>query len=261
MSGAALALALALLVAPPPPRSRLATARPDPRLRGRAVLIFGTCAVAVAIAAVAPPTAVIALAAAAATAIRRRRARLRRMHRVREAAQLQAALEVLVGELRVGAHPVAAFDVAAGETDGPVSAGLRAVAARARLGADVVSGLRSVAVGSPLSAHWARVAACWELAQAHGLAIATLIGMAHRDIVERERFADQVGAGLSGARATAAVLAGLPLLGIGMGELIGAQPLRFLLSGGFGGWLLVVGVLLACAGLLWSDRLTAGVMA
>jgi tight adherence protein B len=31
----------------------------------------------------------------------------------------------------------------------------------------------------------------------------------------------------------------------------------FLLSGGFGGWLLVIGVMLACAGLLWSDRITA----
>jgi tight adherence protein B len=32
--------------------------------------------------------------------------------------------------------------------------------------------------------------------------------------------------------------------------------LRFLLSGGAGGWLLVVGVVLACCGLLWSDRIT-----
>jgi tight adherence protein B len=32
--------------------------------------------------------------------------------------------------------------------------------------------------------------------------------------------------------------------------------LRFLLSGGVGGWLLIVGVILACCGLLWSDRIT-----
>jgi len=53
------------------------------------------------------------------------------------------------------------------------------------------------------------------------------------------------------------VLAGLPLLGVGLGELVGADPVSFLLSGGFGGWLLVIGVILACAGLLWSDRITA----
>jgi tight adherence protein B len=94
----------------------------------------------------------------------------------------------------------------------------------------------------------------------HGLAIATLMRTAHRDIVERERFSARVTAGMAGARTTAAVLAGLPLLGIGLGQLIGADPLRFLLSGGLGGWLLMIGVTLACAGLLWSDRITAGVL-
>jgi tight adherence protein B len=65
---------------------------------------------------------------------------------------------------------------------------------------------------------------------------------------------------MTGARTTAAVLAGLPLLGIGLGELIGAEPVRFLLSRGVGGWLLVIGASLACAGLLWSDRITARVL-
>ena len=37
---------------------------------------------------------------------------------------------------------------------------------------------------------------------------------------------------MAGARTTAAVLAGLPVLGIGLGQLIGADPLGFLLSGG-----------------------------
>jgi tight adherence protein B len=34
----------------------------------------------------------------------------------------------------------------------------------------------------------------------------------------------------------------------------------FLLSGGAGGWLLVIGVALACSGLLWSDHITAQVL-
>lgn len=48
----------------------------------------------------------------------------------------------------------------------------------------------------------------------------------------------------------------LPLLGVLLGQLIGARPLSFLLTGRVGGWLLVVGLTLACAGLLWSDRIT-----
>ena len=37
--------------------------------------------------------------------------------------------------------------------------------------------------------------------------------------------------------------------------MIGAQPLRFLLGGGAGGALLVIGVGLICAGLVWADRI------
>ena len=55
--------------------------------------------------------------------------------------------------------------------------------------------------------------------------------------------------------AGAAVLAGLPVAGIALGQLIGARPLEFLCGPGAGGWLLVTGVLLACVGLLWSDRI------
>ena len=84
---------------------------------------------------------------------------------------------------------------------------------------------------------------------------------AQRDVAERQRFSSRVNAGMAGARTTATMLAGLPVLGIGLGQLIGAEPMRFLLSGGPGGWLLVVGVALGCAGLLWSDRITAGVAA
>ena len=100
----------------------------------------------------------------------------------------------------------------------------------------MAAGLRSFAASSRLSAHWERLALFWRLAQTHGLAIATLMRAAHRDIVERERFSARVDAGMAGARTTAAVLAGLPVLGIGLGQLIGADPLGFLLSGGVG-WL------------------------
>ncbi|MFD4181263.1 hypothetical protein ACFWPB_09120, partial [Rhodococcus sp. NPDC058514] len=66
-------------------------------------------------------------------------------------------------------------------------------------------------------------------------------------------------AGLAGARATAAVLACLPVLGIALGQLMGAGPLRVLLSGGLGGLLLILGTLFVCAGLLWTDRITGRV--
>ena len=259
MTVAALALAMALMVAPGRPRSRIGSQRSPTRVRRTAVLLGAVAAVA-AVAVLAPIAATAASAVVAASIARRRSGSRNRAQRAEESAALQGALSVLVGELRVGAHPVVAFESAAGEVDGTVASSLRAVAARARLGADVAAGLRSVAADSTVPDYWERLSASWQLAQTQGLAIVALIRAAERDIVERERFASGVTAGMAGARATAAILAGLPVLGVGLGHLIGAEPLRFLLSGGVGGWFLLAGVTLACAGLWWSDRITDRVL-
>jgi tight adherence protein B len=200
------------------------------------------------------PAALSAAVAVAALTVRRRQAR-RKAQRTREAASLQGALSILVGELRAGAHPVAAFEAAAREVDGPVASALGEVAARARLGADVAGGLCSVAAHSELPVHWQRLAVYWALARDHGLAISPLMRAGERDIVARERFSSRIESAMAGARATAGVLAGLPLLGLLLGQLIGARPLGFLFGGGVGGAVLVVGVVLSCLGLLWSDQI------
>ncbi|BBZ47012.1 type II secretion system F family protein [Mycobacterium parmense] len=262
MSGLSVAAALsaiALLVLPPSPRRRLAADSPVrrriPAPGPGGVALAATCAVGLA-ALLLPLTTVLAAAAIGATTGLRYRRRLRARRATREGHTLGTALDVLVGELRVGSHPVRAFRVAAGETAGAVAESLGAVAARAGLGADVAAGLRAAARSSALPAQWGRLAVCWQLAGDHGLAIATLMRAAQRDIAARQRFSGSVSSSMAGARATATILAGLPVLGVLLGELIGARPLRFLLGGHAGGWLLVVGSTLACAGLLWSDRIT-----
>lgn len=78
---------------------------------------------------------------------------------------------------------------------------------------------------------------------------------AQRDIAERQRFSACVASSLAGARATATILAALPVLGVLLGQLVGARPLALLLGGQVGGWLLLIGSTLACGGLLWSDRI------
>lgn len=221
IASAALILSLALVVLPGSPRCRL-----TPDDTGRRVLLvgarrvaWGVGCVAVGVAALLPLPTVVAVAVLGATLGLRYRRRRRYLRRSREGQALEAALELVVGELRAGAHPVRAFSIAADETGGPVAVALRAVAARARLGADVTAGLLAAARSSALPAYWERLAVCWQLGSDHGLAI-------------------------------------LPLLGVLLGQLIGARPLSFLLTGRVGGWLLVVGLTLACAGLLWSDRIT-----
>lgn len=257
MSAALLALACALLILPARTRGRLEALGVAVPQRRRPPVLPCACAVAAVLAVLLPAGLVFACVIFGVTWWIRRRRHVRARRRAAESTALQGALEVLVGELRVGAHPVAAFSVAATEVAGPVAESLRAVAARARLGADVPAGLRSVSAHSALPAHWERLGVCWQLAQDHGLSIAPLMHTAQRDVVERERFSARVDAGMTGARTTAVVLAGLPLLGIGLGELIGAAPLSFLLSNPTGGWLLAIGVALVCIGMLWSDRITA----
>ena len=255
----ALPLALALLVFPSSPLGRLTPSARIPRraspVRPRWLVGIAGCGAVIA-AVLLPLATVLAAAVLGATGCLRYRRRRRSRRATDEGRALQTALDVLVGELRVGSHPVRAFCVAADETDGTVAASLRAVAARARLGADVTAGLRTEARTSALPAHWDRLAVCWQLANDQGLAIAVLMRAAQRDIAERQRFSARVASGMAGARATAAILAGLPVLGVLLGQLIGARPLSFLLGGHVGGWLLLVGLTLACGGLLWSDRIT-----
>ena len=256
LAGAVL-LSLALIVVRPSPRRRLSASR-HRRLAGLGPR--GACCAAAAIgcaAAVALPlTTVLCTAVVGATAALRYRRRRRIRRAATEGHALHTALEVLVGELRAGSHPVRAFGVAADDSAGAVAVSLRSVAARARLGADVAAGLAAAGRSSAQPAHWERLALCWRLASDNGLGIATLMRAAQRDIAERQRFSDRVSSSMAGARATAGILAALPALGVLLGQLMGARPLRFLLGGHAGGWLLLVGATLACFGLLWSDRIT-----
>ena len=249
----ALLLAIAVLVAPTHSRRHLfvpSSRRPAAAPAAWAFVVLG---LVLAIAA-SPALAFACVAAAAAVQLRRGRSRLHRERRT-EGEAMTAALETLVGELRIGAHPLRAFGIAASESGGTVGVALQTVTARAGLGADVAAGLRVVADQSTVPFYWERIAVCWRLASDHGLAMSTLMRAAQCDIVDRQRFSGQVHAGLAGARATAAILAGLPALGILLGQLIGAHPIRFLLGGGVGSWLLLIGVGLTLAGVAWSDRI------
>ena len=69
----------------------------------------------------------------------------------------------------------------------------------------------------------------------------------------------EVTAQLAGPRATAKVLAGLPVVGVILGSGLGASPIAWLV-GSFWGWLvLAFGIGLEFLGLWWISRLTNAV--
>lgn len=213
---------------------------------------------------VAGPGGGFAAAMMTGTATARWRASRDRRAAATAATGLSDALGVLVAELRAGAHPGDAVRAAAdAHADVPPSAStdvvraLSAVAAAARLGGDVPAVLRSA---SPVQLRsWlGRLADAWSLADRYGIPLADLLDAVRSDTEHRVRFAAEVQARLAGPRATAAVLAGLPLLGLALGHAVGAAPLRVLCETPVGQVLLVIGTGLACAGVLWSARLVSG---
>lgn len=90
------------------------------------------------------------------------------------------------------------------------------------------------------------------LSEQHGIALAGLLEQAANRLDTLRRHTQETAASLQGPQATALVLTCLPLAGIGMGSAMGADPLGFLLGGGLGGVLLVVGTALSCGGFAWS---------
>ncbi|MEU7139188.1 hypothetical protein ABZ942_07040 [Nocardia sp. NPDC046473] len=175
-----------------------------------------------------------------------------------ECAHLLDALEAVIGELRVGAHPSAAAEVAASEARGESAKAFAVSAGRSRLGGSAAEGLRHP--DSIVAGELSRIADAWQVAERHGLALAELLSAARTDLVGRIRFHGRTTAALAGARATATVLAALPLLGIGLGQLMGAAPLHVLFASSAGTILLPLGAALACSGLLWTDVITRKVL-
>ncbi|MBC6447008.1 type II secretion system F family protein [Actinokineospora xionganensis] len=169
-------------------------------------------------------------------------------------AGLAEAIRSLVAELRAGAHPADAAEGAARDADPTVAATLRAAASALRLGGDIDDAFN--AAGPE-----ATVARAWRLAARHGLPLADVLDAVRAELDHQVGFARQVIARMAGPRAGAMVLAGLPVIGLLLGQAMGAAPLG-VLTNSFGGQvLLVAGVALECAGVLWSAWLTNRVVA
>ncbi|GDY30740.1 type II secretion system F family protein [Gandjariella thermophila] len=265
VSMAFLALAGSVLVWPRGTAShRLRALRPEPdgrrRRPRRPGRLGGTLAVACCGALGAALLGVgggIAAGLLGATAVGRWRARAALRARLRATAAMASALGALVAELRAGAHPASAAERAAADAEPIAALAMNGIAAAARLGGDVAVALAGAAATQPVLG-WAltQVGTAWTVADRHGVPLAGVLDAVRRDLRQRVRFAKQVQARMAGPRASAAVLASLPVVGLLLGEAMGVRALHVLATTGVGQALLVVGTTLLCAGVLWSARLT-----
>lgn len=203
------------------------------------------------------PATGAALALATLTVQRQWRSALARRRRVEVTGGMAQALRALVAELRAGAHPAAAAEGAAQDAEAASAGAMSAIAAAARLGGDIEPALRRTAAATPsLAPVLHQLATVWAMVGRYGLPLADVLDAVRRDLDHRVRFAKQVHARMAGPRSAALILAVLPAIGVLLGELMGAHPLRVLAFSSAGQALLLLGVGLTCAGIAWSARLT-----
>ncbi|WP_371745922.1 hypothetical protein [Arthrobacter oryzae] len=131
----------------------------------------------------------------------------------------------------------------------------------AKRGATVADAIRAASATAFHGSHsreqriWGELAACFDIAAASGCPLAdVLTRLAAQLEVEDDAEAARQTA-LAGPKATVTLLTWLPLLGLGLGVLLGVDPLSILLGTPWGMAALAAGMVLTVAGRIWSARL------
>jgi tight adherence protein B len=175
------------------------------------------------------------------------------MERRRAAAarvEVAHACSVLAAQIRVGRVPAAALASAAG--DCPV---LVDSSRTQDLGGDPADSWRQAA-RSAGHAGLGDLARAWQVSAQTGAPLARSLEQVSKALAADVALRTVVAGELSATRATGKIMAVLPFCGLGMGYLLGGDPLHFLLTSSYGWVCLVAGVALAAGGVLWIDRLS-----
>ena len=236
------------------PRSRIALSRAP---RRPALLVpataVGLVVVGVLTGAAAPSAVAVVLAGAAWGGHRlwRQRGLARAVVETQE--RVLECCDLLVAELAAGQPPDAALARAA-ET----WPSLAPVSQSHAYGGDVPSALRRSAE-EPGAEGMALVAAAWHVSHRTGHGLAEALARV-AEALRARRATDRVVRGeLASARATARLVAALPVVALVIGAGSGGDPLGFLFATPLGIACLACGLALGLAGLAWIERIAAGV--
>jgi tight adherence protein B len=153
-------------------------------------------------------------------------------------------------ELRAGAPPAVALARAADDAPPDLAAHLRRLAHGPAPPADAWATL-------PGAERLRAVGALWYAAADAGSGLADGLDRLAESLSAEHRQRADLAAQLAGPKASAAVLAALPLAGIALAAVLGARPYAFLTGTTAGAACLVAGALLDVAGVLWVRRITA----
>jgi tight adherence protein B len=180
----------------------------------------------------------------------------RRAAAAREAA-VQATVEVTVGlaaELRAGRTPVQAL-AAVAPWSGPLEPALSSAATAVAAGASASDGLL-LAAAVPGAGGLRQVAAAWRVTESTGGRLAGVLDRLAEALDGELELRQELDSALAGPRATVVLLAGLPVMGLALGQAVGARPLHLLLYRPLGWGLLAGAAVLDAAGVVVMTRIT-----
>lgn len=168
---------------------------------------------------------------------------------VRARTEVARACGVLASYVRVGQVPAEALVLVA--ADCPV---LAEAAAVQQIGGDVPGALRARAA-QPGHGGLLDLARAWQVTSSSGAPMAPALEEVASGLASDEALRSVVSAELAAPRSTGKLMAVLPLVGVGLGYLLGGRPLEWLVAGPVGWGCLLLGLLLAAAGVLWIEGL------
>jgi tight adherence protein B len=226
--------------------------------------------VVVAVPSTSSQVAVVAVVAAGLFALKLRRRARQRMEAAAFRAEVARVIRSASAELRAGVDPVAALRAATGGTSLhwghlPLAGEKRAwgidvsppwFGVHVADAADVRTALQSAA-STPGGESLADVAAAWHLADQAGAPLAVILDRMAGATQAEVELGREVAGEAEPARATARLMACLPIFGLGLGLLLGVNPVAVLLGSGLGVACLAGGLALACCGVWWIERIVS----
>jgi tight adherence protein B len=247
LSVAVLAVAAAAWLLCPPPA---VTTRRTP---GRGVVLAAPAAACLLLLPprVVPPLLVLAPALLMGRALWRRREEARAAEA--DALRTVEVCDLLAAELAAGRTPEAALDEAAEAWQA-----LRPVADAARLGSDVPAAFAVVA-DRPGASGLRLLGAAWAVSHRTGAGLRSCTRRVAATVRADQATRQVVAGELASARATARLMAGLPVVALLMGSGAGGNPWAFLLGTPWGLACLAAGLALGLAGLWWIELIARAV--